>query len=134
MGEEGKPKAKRPGRAENLVRLTTEKAREIGIKGAAASTESRQKRKLMSQMYAEFLAKKHDIKVLDVIGKDGKPKYKVKSVTGEALIDLVARGVLMEGGSPAVSMLKEIREATEGSKVKLDGAVIVMATSHDEAL
>jgi hypothetical protein len=62
----------------------------------------------MSQIYAEFLEKEHD-----VIGRDGE-KHKLK---GHALLSGVMSKVLARGDGSAVSLMKEIREATEGSKI-----------------
>jgi hypothetical protein len=100
----------RTGRIENLKPpQTTEEAREWGSHGGKASGEARRKKKLMSQIYGEFLAEKFTIKV------DGKDK----DISGEDLVGSVVKKVLVSGGSAAVSLMKEIREATEGSKLAL---------------
>lgn len=106
MEEKGKNKG-----IENLVPLTTEKAREIGKKGGINSGKARREKKLMSQIYAEFLAKEHNI-----IGKDGTPE----KISGSKLLDRVMSKVLSRGDSSSVSMMKEIREGTEGSKHKIE--------------
>lgn len=85
---------------DNLKRIrTTEEAREKGRKGGKRSVEVRREKKLLSMVYADMLSEKY--------GK------------GEKGVDLksVIKGILADGGSPAVSMLREIREATEGSKI-----------------
>jgi histidinol dehydrogenase len=64
----------------------------------------------MSQIYAEFLDKDHDI-----IGKDGLKK----KLSGNALVASVMSKVLSRGDSASVSLLKEIREATEGTAVNV---------------
>lgn len=46
---------------------------------------------------------------------------KDQEITGADLVGRVVKTVLNEGGSPAVSLMREIREATEGSKVTVDG-------------
>lgn len=95
--------AKRGGNPENLVPLTTDKARKIGAEGGKKSGEVKRERKLLSQMYADLLAKGFEIE-------------------GERLsLDEVASAILARRDNAAVSMLKEIREATEGSKTKMVG-------------
>ena len=95
---------------DNLKPLTTEKAREIGKLGGIKSGQKKRERKLMSQIYSEFLAKKHKI-------DSG------ESITGDELLSYVMSKVLARGDAASVSLLKEIREATEGSKVDLIAAV-----------
>lgn len=97
---------------ENLKLIkTTEEAREKGRAGGIKSGEVRRKKKLLAQIYAELLAEKHEI---DIDGIKQK-------VTGEALVKHVSKKIIMKGDSSSVSMLKEIREATEGSKTILSG-------------
>ena len=63
----------------------------------------------MSQVYADILAE-----------QTGQPKG--------LNLKQVVKTILQDGGSPAVSMLKEIREATEGNKTTLsnpDGSAII---------
>lgn len=84
-----------------------ELAREMGAKGGKAAAESKRKKRLMSQIYAAFLAEKFKVRI------DGADEQ----ITGEKLVDRVIKQVLITGGSSAVSLMKEIREATEGSKV-----------------
>lgn len=100
-------------RPENLIpqsQRTPEEAREMGRKGGIASGEARREKKRMSQIYADFLIAEHDIKLDD----------EMKKLTGSALLAEVMKRVLAQGGGPAVSMMKEIREATEGSKASIE--------------
>lgn len=91
------------GNPAKLVPLTTQKAREIGKKGGVKSGEVKRERKLLSAMYADLLAKGFEI-------------------DGERLsLDEVASAIMARRDSASVSMLKEIREATEGSKTKMVG-------------
>lgn len=80
---------------------TPEEAREKGRNGGKKSGEARRKKALLSQIYGELLAEKH------ALGKG-------KNIKG------VIKEVLKKGGAPAVSMIKEMREATEGSKLLID--------------
>lgn len=101
---------------QNLVPLTTKKAREIGAKGGVKSGIIKRERKLLSQIYAELLAKGFEIE-------------------GERLsIDEVTSAILSRKDNASVSMLKEIREATEGNKLTLDGPVEIVHTFDPKGL
>jgi len=91
--------------------ITADQAPKMGRKGGLASVKVKREKKLMSQIYGEFLAERFKVRV------DGKDQ----EITGADLVGRVVKTVLNEGGSPAVSLMKEIREATEGSKVKVEG-------------
>lgn len=104
-------KKKRTGRQENLVPLTTEKAREIGKKGGVASGLAKKEKKLMSAIYAEFLAAEYNIQL-----EDGS----TKKVSGTDMVNQVMKKVLARGDGASVGMLREIREATEGSRSTVD--------------
>ena len=81
----------------------------MGSKGGKASAKAKKERKLMSQIYADILAEKTGQKK----GLD---------------LKTVVRTILQDGGAPAVSMLKEIREATEGNKTTIsnpDGSPLI---------
>jgi hypothetical protein len=101
----------RKGKPENLKPVrTTKEAKARGAAGGVKSGESRRKKKLMSQIYGEFLEEKFAVTV------DGKKQ----DMTGEALVNSVVKKVLIGGGAPAVSLMREIREAIEGQKMRLD--------------
>lgn len=109
-------------------KLTVDEHREIARKGGQASVKARREKKLMSQIYADFLIKEHE-----VIGKDGIKK----KLSGEQLLSSVMSKVLSRGDSSSVSLMKEIREAVEGSKMNLqtDGILkIVYLDKQDEGL
>ena len=106
---------KRPGRPENLKMInTTERAKELGSKGGIKSAETRRQRRLMSQIYADFLTKKHTITDRQGVRR---------KLTGEELLANVMSRVLARGDSSSVSLMKEIREAIEGSNVHLDADI-----------
>lgn len=92
------------GRIENLrPATTTEVAKARGKLGGVKSGIVKREKKLLSQMYADLLAKGFE-------------------VDGERLtLDEVASAIMARRDSASVSMLKEIREATEGSKTKVTG-------------
>ena len=109
MGEKG-------GRKENLVRLTPEKAREIGARGGIRSGEVKREKKRMSQIYADFLMGKHKVTINDT----------ERVMEGPELLSEVMKIVLSRGDSASVSLLKELREATEGGKLELSGGLSVI--------
>ena len=94
----------------NLKDRPIEERKKIAQKGGKASGESRREKKRMSDIYAEFLLKEHTI-----LSKEGLPE----KVTGDQLLNKVMSKVLSRGDSASVSMMKEIREATEGNKINL---------------
>lgn len=97
--------SKKGGNPENLVPLTTEKARKIGAIGGKRSGEVKREKKLLSSMYAEILAKGFE-------------------VDGQRLsLDEVVSTIISQNNSASVSMLKEIREATEGSKLDVNNTI-----------
>ena len=103
------------GNPKNLIpnsERTPEKLKEMTTKAGKKSGQVRREKKLMSQIYAEFLVKEHE-----VIGKDGKKK----KLEGHALLSSVMSKILSRGDSASVSLFKEIREATEGNKIALSG-------------
>jgi len=114
-------------RRENLIptsQRTKEEARELGRKGGIKSGEVRQEKKRISQMYAEYLANEQEIEIGGV----------KKKLSGQKLLDHVISQVIARGDSASVSMLKEIREATEGSKMALtgeDGGPIMIGREFD---
>lgn len=103
-------------RSENLIhfdKLTEEEHRKIASNGGKRSGEVRAEKKRISQMYAEFLMEEFDITL---------PTGVKEKTSGAKLINQVTKAILSRGDSASVQMLKEIREATEGSKVELSGA------------
>ncbi|OPZ44366.1 MAG: hypothetical protein BWY95_02118 [Bacteroidetes bacterium ADurb.BinA104] len=101
-------------RLENLIpneQRTPEERRENARKAGIASGEARREKKRISQIYADFLTSKHKITIDDID----------KELEGVALLTEVMKKVLSRGDSASVSLLKELREATEGSKLQLTG-------------
>jgi hypothetical protein len=108
---------------ENLSAIkTTEEARARGRNGGIKSGEAKRAKKLMSQIYLEYLAKKYKVE------KEGA----LVEMTGEEISSEVISLIVMKGGPAAVSMLKEIREATEGNRVKVD-AEVTNLTNDDKS-
>ena len=84
----------------------SETAKARGKLGGIRSGEVKRERKFISAIYAEVLAKR-----LTVDTEAG-----TLDMTGEELVAHAVKTALATGGSPAVAMMKEIREATEGTK------------------
>lgn len=111
---------------QNLIpgKLSVEEASRMGKRGGQASVKARKEKKLLSQVYGEFLADKHAIKT----------ETGTKRITGAELVAMVARTILERGGAPAVAMIKEIREATEGTKSQVEQELKITLDFDTEGL
>lgn len=104
------------GAPQNLIplnRRTKEEQKEIVTKGGIASGVARRERARMSQIYADFLESEFEVELDD----DG-----AKKLTGSALVREMMKRIVQRGDSASVSIMKEMREAIEGSKVHVDDA------------
>ena len=109
----------------NLRTPTSEEAKEMQKKSAEKRKENNAKKKLMSQIYAEFLEREYEVKA-----GEGKRK-----ISGAELVNEVMRKVLARSDSSSVSLMREIREGTEGSKMQLSGEVnTTLNLSQEERL
>jgi hypothetical protein len=98
------------GKIENLIPVRSkEEARMRGSAGGKKSGEARREKKLMSTIYGEFLAERFSVTI------DGGKK----EISGSELVNSVVKKIIVAGGPAAVSLMKEIREATEGSRASL---------------
>jgi hypothetical protein len=107
------------GNQKNLIpnsERTPEQLREQTRKGGIESGKRKREKKLMSMIYADLLADKYEVET-----KEGK-----KTVDGGKLLQTVARDILMRRDSASVSLMKEIREATEGSQINVSGSVTII--------
>lgn len=104
-----------PGRKENLKPKTSAKAR--GRLGGIKSGKSKRIKKLMSEIYADLLADQSGIKK-----GQGIPK-----VVEEILNKTDAKTT-----SARVALLRELREGTEGSKVKTE--TVLTINTDDEKI
>ena len=94
----------------NLIPIRdTETARARGKQGGIRSAEAKKERKFISAIYAEMLAKEFTVDINEVPTK----------LTGTGLLEHTIKTALATGGSPAVAMIKEMREATEGTKAMM---------------
>lgn len=113
------------GNPSKLKPCTPENARERQLKGAAKRKENHAKKVLMSQIYADFLRKKYNIEADDGVKQQ---------LTGSELVNECMKKIITTGGSPAVSLLKELREATEGQKINLTGNVKTEMQTTEERI
>ncbi len=96
---------------DNLIpqnKRTKDEQREIARKGGIASGKARKEKALLSEMYGAMLAGTFNVEI------DGE----MKKMTGKRFLTEVVQRIIMNGDSASVAMLKEIREATEGTKNK----------------
>jgi len=103
---------KQRGNPDKLVSLATRtpaKRKEIAKQGGIRSGEVKRERKFISAIYAEMLAKEFTVDINEVPTK----------LTGTGLLEHTIKTALATGGSPAVAMIKEMREATEGTKAMM---------------
>lgn len=106
----------------NLRTPTSEEARAMQRKGAEKRKENNAKKKLMSQIYAEFLEKEYNVRQGD----------KERKLTGAELVNECMKKIIARGDSSSVSLMTEIRKAMEGDKVNLEGNVKAeMQTTED---
>ena len=107
---------------ENLKPCTPENARERQLKSAEKRKENNAKKKLMSQIYAEFLEKEYSVKAGD----------KTKKISGAELCNEAMKKIIARGDSASVSLLRELREGTEGNKIQLSGAIKTESMSAEQ--
>ena len=103
----------------NLIpqnKRTKDEQSKIARMGGIASGEARREKKRISQIYADFLSDEFDIEIDDIKNR----------LTGEKLLNETIKRVMIRGDAASVSMLKEIREATEGSQINLSGSVTII--------
>jgi hypothetical protein len=97
----------------NLRTPTTDEAKEMQKKSAEKRKENNAKKKLMSQIYAEFLEKAYNVRQGD----------KERKLTGAELVNECMKKIIARGDSSSVSLMTEIRKAMEGDKVNLEGSI-----------
>lgn len=112
------------GNPSKLKPCTPENARERQLKSAEKRKENNAKKKLMSQIYAEFLEREYEVKT-----GEGKRK-----LSGAELVNEVMRKVLARSDSSSVSLMREIREGTEGTKMQLSGELSTKLETQEDRL
>ena len=109
---------------QNLKPCNSENARERQLKSAEKRKENNAKKKLMSQIYAEFLEKEYNVRQGD----------KERKLTGAELVNECMKKIIARGDSSSVSLMTEIRKAMEGDKVNLEGNVKAEMQTTEERL
>ena len=109
---------------QNLNPCNSENARERQLKSAEKRKENNAKKKLMSQIYAEFLEKEYNVRQGD----------KERKLTGAELVNECMKKIIARGDSSSVSLMTEIRKAMEGEKVNLEGSVKAEMQTTEERL
>lgn len=110
IAEEKKEKTKYNGTANLIPVRDRETAQAKGKRGGLRSVEVKRERKRMSQIYGEFLATKYKIV------REGK----LLELTGMELVAGTIGEILDRKDSASVSMMREMREATEGIRAQLE--------------
>ena len=114
--------AKRKGKAENLKpfnTMTVEEQREIQSAGGKKSVEVRKEKKLMSQILADYLQKEHEV----VLRDDEGAVIDREKISADELIQRTITAIINRGDPASVSMMKELREATEGKNVNISATI-----------
>ena len=109
---------------QNLRPCTPENARERQLKSAQKRKENNERRKFLSEMYAEFLEDEYSVT------KGGE----TKKISGTEYIKTVVKAIINRGDSSSVTMLREIREATEGTKMQLSGELSTKLETQEDRL
>ena len=109
---------------QNLNPCNSENARERQLKSAEKRKENNAKKKLMSQIYAEFLEKEYNVRQGD----------KERKLTGAELVNECMKKIIARGDSSSVSLMSEIRKAMEGDKVNLEGSIKAEMQTTEERL
>ena len=109
---------------QNLNPCNSENARERQLKSAEKRKENNAKKKLMSQIYAEFLEKEYNVRQGD----------KERKLTGAELVNECMKKIIARGDSSSVSLMTELRKALEGEKVNLSGTVKTEMETTEERL
>jgi N-dimethylarginine dimethylaminohydrolase len=106
---------------QNLNPCTPENARERQLKSAEKRKENNAKKKLMSQIYAEFLEREYSVKV-----PEG-----TKKISGAELVNEAMKKIIARGDSSSVAVMREIRETLEGQKINLSGELTTLQTTEE---
>ena len=85
-----------------------EERKKIASQGGIQSGKVRKEKKLMSQIYAEYLEKTHAVAT----------DKGMEQLEGHAHVAQVISRVLDRGDSASVALIKELREGTEGNKLQ----------------
>ena len=110
------------GNPSKLVPCTPENARERQLKSAEKRKENNAKKKLMSQIYAEFLEKEYNVRQGD----------KERKLTGAELVNECMKKVMARSDASSVSLMREIRSCLDGENIKISGDINARLQSTEE--
>ena len=109
---------------DNLTPFTSDNAKEMQRKGAEKRKENNAKKKLMSQIYAEFLEKEYNVRQGD----------KERKLTGAELVNECMKKIIARGDSSSVSLMREIRSCLDGENINISGTVKTEMQTTEERL
>ena len=109
---------------DNLTPFTSDNAKEMQRKGAEKRKENNAKKKLMSQIYAEFLEKEYNVRQGD----------KERKLTGAELVNECMKKVIARSDSSSVSLMREIRSCLDGENINISGTVKTEMQTTEERL
>lgn len=112
------------GNPSKLKPCTPENARERQLKSAEKRKENNAKKKLMSQIYADFLEKEYNVRQGD----------KERKLTGAELVNECMKKIIARGDSASVSLMREVRETMEGQKINLHGKIKTEMQTTEERI
>lgn len=107
---------------DNLTPFTSDNAKEMQRKGAEKRKENNAKKKLMSQIYAEFLEKEYNVRQGD----------KERKLTGAELVNECMKKVMARSDASSVSLMREIRSCLDGENIKISGDINARLQSTEE--
>ena len=110
------------GNPSKLKPCTPENARERQLKSAEKRKENNAKKKLMSQIYAEFLEKEYNVRQGD----------KERKLTGAELVNECMKKVMARSDASSVSLMREIRSCLDGENIKISGDINARLQSTEE--
>ena len=107
---------------DNLTPFTSDNAKEMQRKGAEKRKENNAKKKLMSQIYAEFLEREYNVRQGD----------KERKLTGAELVNECMKKVMARSDASSVSLMREIRSCLDGENIKISGDINTRLQSTEE--
>jgi predicted thioredoxin/glutaredoxin len=110
------------GNPSKLKPCTPENARERQLKSAEKRKENNAKKKLMSQIYAEFLEREYSVKVAEG----------TKKISGAELVNEAMKKIIARGDSSSVALMREVRSCLDGENINITGNIRTeMQTTED---
>lgn len=99
--------------------ITKEEAKKRGSKGGKKSVQVKKEKKLISDIYKQFLLKKHKATFVNYPLKEIET---FSDLSSDELFEKSMTNLISRSDNSSVALMREMREATEGSKIALTGA------------